>query len=97
MARFAVIHHEHSLNMYSLNVYPTKLFKWLYYNTRNQQERGKSSDITNEERKGNRNGWYSSRDVDVFGRRRDRHAVGSDERDIRARENTNNQQSGEIV
>ena len=49
-------------------------------NTRNQQERGKSSDITNEERKGDRNGWDSSKGVEVFGRRRDRHAVGSDER-----------------
>ena len=58
-------------------------------NTRNQQERGKSSDIMNEERKGNRNGWDSSRGVEVFGRIRDRHAVGSDERDMRARENTN--------
>ncbi len=58
-------------------------------NTRNQQERGKSSDITNEEPKGNRNGWDSSRGVEMFGRRRDRHDVGSDERDIRALENTN--------
>ena len=31
----------------------------------------------------------------MFGRRRDRHAMGSDERDIRARENTN-QWSGEL-
>ena len=31
----------------------------------------------------------SSRGVEVFGRRRHRHAVGSDARDIRARENTN--------
>ena len=51
-------------------------------NTRNQQERVKSSDITNEERKGNRNGRDSSRGVEVFGRRRDRYAVGSDERDL---------------
>ena len=35
------------------------------------------------------NGWDSSRGVEVFGRRRDRHAVGSDERDIRTIENTN--------
>ena len=55
----------------------------------NQQGRGKSSDITNEEWKSNGNGWDSSRGVEVFGRRRDRHAVGSDARDIRARENTN--------
>ena len=34
------------------------------------------------------NGLDSSRGVEVFERRRDPHAVGSDERDI-ARENTN--------
>ena len=34
------------------------------------------------------NGWDSSRGVEVFGRRRDRHAVESDASDI-ARENTN--------
>ena len=45
-------------------------------------------DIT-KEWKSNGNGWDSSRGVEVFGRRRDRHAVGSDARDIRARENTN--------
>ena len=39
--------------------------------------------------KGNGNGWDPSRGVEVFGRRRDRHAVGSDARDIQARENTN--------
>ena len=38
---------------------------------------------------GKATGMDSSRGVEVFGRRRDRHAVGSDERDIRARENTN--------
>ena len=58
-------------------------------NTMIRQERGESSIITNEELKGNGNGWDSSRGVEVFGRRRDRHAVGSDSRDIRARENHN--------
>ena len=62
----------------------------------NQQERGQSSDITNEERKGNRIVWDSSRGLEVFGRRRDRHAEESDASDIRARENTN-QWRGELV
>ena len=55
----------------------------------NQQERGQSSDITDEEWKGNGNGWDSSRGVEVFGRRRDRRGVGSDARYTRARDNTN--------
>ena len=42
------------------------------------------------------NGWDSSRGLEVFGRRRDRHAVESDTSDIRATENTN-QWSGELV
>ena len=36
----------------------------------NQQERGKSSDITIEEGKGIGNGWDSGRGVDIFERRR---------------------------
>ena len=59
------------------------------FNTMNQKKRGKSSDITNEEGKGNRNGWDSSRGVEVFGRRRDCDVVGFDAKDIQAGENTN--------
>ena len=35
------------------------------------------------------NGWDSIRGLEVFGRRRDQHAVEYDASDIRARENTN--------
>ena len=49
--------------------------------TQGISKRGKSSDITNEERKGNRKGWDSCRGVEVFGRRRDRLDVASGERD----------------
>ena len=59
-------------------------------------ERCQSGDITNEEETGNGNGWDSSSDVDVFGRRRDWH-VESDTKNIREGENTNGVENSVIV
>ena len=56
-------------------------------NTMNQQERGKSSDITNEERKGNRNGLDGS-PVEVW------KCLGEEGIDMSKRKY---QRSGEIV